>query len=711
MRILLLTLLSAAAASGQWQILTSFENDQELQILRPRNTRIEVVEQGVTDGAKALRIEFDAVAWPSLWFSPAQAFDLREFGEIQMDITNPMEEALVFRVRVDDDPRADGSRYCRTGGATIAPGETRTFSFPLKHAGGAEFGMKGLPSWPGARSLGSSGWWILDVSHIVAFQIFMGSPPGRKALIVDHVRFGPAPPLEGIVDEFGQYAHADWPGKVYAHEEFAARREAESTDLESDPGPADRDRFGGWAEGPQLEATGNFRTEKVAGKWWLVTPDGRLFFSAGLDGIRPVEHTFITGREQMFGWLPGEDDPLRRYVQQVSGAVEGPIREGLAINWYGLNLERKYGRDPFERWAATALMRLRSWGFNTIANWSDSRLFGRSVPYVVAGGIGGSHNRIRVDHPSAGATIHDPFDPAFAVSARNSLRAQAAAAAWDPYCIGYFVDNEIAWGNRDNESNRYAVATGALAQEFERSPAKRAFVEMLRARYPSLEALAAAWGVAAASWEGITAAPSLNARVRADYSAFVKEHARQYFRVVRGELKSLDPDHLYLGSRFAWFTQEAAEACAEFCDVMSFNVYQRKIAPSNWSFLEALDRPAVIGEFHFGALDRGMFHAGLQAAADQQERARFFREYVESVLDHPSFTGCHWFIAADQPLTGRTRDGENYNIGFVSITDTPYPEMVAAAKAVHATMYRRRFGVPEETAGSEFTARRPGKDQ
>jgi agarase len=40
-------------------------------------------------------------------------------------------------------------------------------------------------------------------------------------------------------------------------------------------------------------------------------------------------------------------------------------------------------------------------------------------------------------------------------------------------------------------------------------------------------------------------------------------------------------------------------------------------------------------------------------------------------------------------MTGRTYDGENYNIGFVDVTDTPYPEMVEAARAVHATLYQR----------------------
>lgn len=701
--ILLALLVAPPAAIAQSQLVTSFEDDTQLAILRPRNTRIEVVDRGVTEGNKALRIEFDTVQWPSLWFSPPEPFDLSSYGEIALDITNPMDEPLVFRLRVDDDPRANGSEYCRTGGATIAPGETATFSFPLKTASGAEFGMKGLPAWPGSRSLGSSGWWTLNLGRIVAFQIFMSSPSSQKTLLVDNVRFRPAPALDGIVDEFGQYAHADWPGKLYSHDDFAARRETERQQLEAEAaGLPDRDHFGGWAEGPRLPSTGFFHTAKVEGKWWLVTPDGTLFFSAGQDGIRPVEYTFTTGRESMFSWLPDEQDPLRKYVQHVGGAVTGPIREGLAINWYGLNIERKYGGpDPFEAWAHVALQRLQAWGFNTIANWSDARLFRRDVPYVIPGGIGGAHNRLTTNVPSTGATIHDPFDPRFAVNVRNSLRAQALAAAGDPYCIGYFVDNELSWGNRDNDRNRYALATAALSQAYEQSPAKRAFVALLQAKYGSLAELNTEWGTEFAAWETIQAPPAsagLNDALKADYSAFVKEHARQYFRTVRDELKALDPNHLFLGSRFAWYTPEAAEACAEFCDVISFNVYQRGINPAAWTFLEALDRPAIIGEFHFGALDRGMFHTGLQAAASQDERARLYRDYVNSVADHPSFIGCHWFISADQPLTGRTRDGENYNIGFVTITDTPYPEMVDAARAVHGEIYRRRAQPPGANA-------------
>jgi len=46
----------------------------------------------------------------------------------------------------------------------------------------------------------------------------------------------------------------------------------------------------------------------------------------------------------------------------------------------------------------------------------------------------------------------------------------------------------------------------------------------------------------------------------------------------------------------------------------------------------------------------------------------------------------------DEPLTGRAYDGENYNIGFLTVTDTPYPELVAAARAIYRQAYRQRSG-------------------
>lgn len=151
-----------------------------------------------------------------------------------------------------------------------------------------------------------------------------------------------------------------------------------------------------------------------------------------------------------------------------------------------------------------------------------------------------------------------------------------------------------------------------------------------------------------------------------------------------------DVNPLYLGCRFAWCTPEAVEAAAEVGDGLSFKLYVPKIDKTRWQFLEAYDRPILIGEFHFGALDRGML--GLVPAENQRQRAQIYADYVRSVVEHPYFVGCHGFQYIDQPLTGRRFDGENDNIGFITITDTPYPEMVAQACAIHRTVYRIRWG-------------------
>ena len=57
----------------------------------------------------------------------------------------------------------------------------------------------------------------------------------------------------------------------------------------------------------------------------------------------------------------------------------------------------------------------------------------------------------------------------------------------------------------------------------------------------------------------------------------------------------------------------------------------------------------------------------------------------------PGFIGAHWFTWRDEPVLGRM-DGENYNIGFVDVTDRPYPELVEAAKATHRSLLEIHSG-------------------
>ncbi len=158
---------------------------------------------------------------------------------------------------------------------------------------------------------------------------------------------------------------------------------------------------------------------------------------------------------------------------------------------------------------------------------------------------------------------------------------------------------------------------------------------------------------------------------------------------MRGLHKQLPPNQLCLGCRFAWVNDRAAAAASRFCDVVSYNRYTRSVADLRLP-AGAEDKPLIIGEFHFGALDRGLFHTGLVPVADQAARAEAYRAYVRGALANPLMVGTHWFKYQDEPTTGRPLDEENYQIGFIDICDTPYPETIAASREVGNEMYKLR---------------------
>jgi len=150
----------------------------------------------------------------------------------------------------------------------------------------------------------------------------------------------------------------------------------------------------------------------------------------------------------------------------------------------------------------------------------------------------------------------------------------------------------------------------------------------------------------------------------------------------------LRPNQLYMGCRFAWVNDRAARAAGKFCDIVCYNRYRYSV--EELRLPGEIDMPLIIGEFHFGALDRGMFHTGLRKTANQEDRADKYRDYVQGALRNPYIVGTHWFQYKDQATTGRG-DGENYQIGFIDICDKPYPEIVRACREVGYNLYEYRL--------------------
>ena len=636
-------------------------------------------------------VTFKVADWPGIYVQTAQPEDWSGYDALSLDVENPGGEAVEINVRVDDAPDSDGRRNCAYGHATIAAGRRARFLCPVGRQP-MDFGIRAFPPPEGAVWMASGGERI-DRKHVYKWLVFLSSPVTEHTLVLRGARLeSVADTMNAVVDRYGQFTRATWAGKMTSDADLKKAARVEESDLKARPQLAGRDEYGGWSAGPALDATGRFRTAKINGKWWFVTPTGHPFWSAGVDCVGLGESTMISGRERSFTWLPGRDEPLGELWGHTDRVHSGPAKSGDTYDFRGANEERKYGANWRSLALDRALDRLRAWGFNTVGNWSDRRTWElKRVPYVATAGIGGSHMTIHTGNDYWGP-MPDVFDPQFAKDVVSSLE-QIRVPIGDPWCVGWFVDNELSWAGSGEENGRFGIAYGAL-REGARSPAKQAFVGMLKEKYGDVSVLNAAWGSQFASWEALAAPVQLTeagaAKRKDDLIAFVKLYAKNYFKPIVDEIHALDPGALYLGPRFAWYGRDAVEVCAQYADVVSFNVYQRKLDPKAWAWVSQLGKPCIIGEFHFGALDRGMFHPGLVAASDQADRAKMYTEYVESVLDNPSFVGCHWFQYADEPILGRSFDGENYNIGLISVVDNPYPELVSAAKAVNAEVYTRR---------------------
>jgi len=422
------------------------------------------------------------------------------------------------------------------------------------------------------------------------------------------------------------------------------------------------DRFGGDTSVPRA-ATGFFRTECIAGCWWLVTPEGHPFFSVGAN------------------------------VMSFNGTAN---REGVCH--YGDACRRKYASR--EAWAAAQVERCQAWGINTVGCWSDWELFRGRLPYTVNLDVGAANWL-------SGAWA-DLFDEAFAARVREKMGQVAVPLKDDPFLIGYFLGNEMKWGP-DHRG-------GSLLEDFFGKPAesaaKRALIGFLRQRYDSPEALRQDVDTPAASWEELAAAKTIVLRptpaAAALPLAWAETVAERFFAVTARELKAADPNHLDLGVRFiSQMTPPAVlRVAGRYVDVMTINFYDIGnlvyLIRGLWPDYLPVDgdlarhfqvggRPILVSEWGYRAADTGHPNSWppiYPVLPDQEARAAAYEAFVRRLLACPWFVGHHWFQWADQPREGRF-DGENNNFGLVSLDDDPYAPLVQRSALLSRAAYGR----------------------
>lgn len=509
--------------------------------------------------------------------------------------------------------------------------------------------------------------------HVVTFS----APKGVGEFMIGKTTPDDLP--QPLVDEAGQLVGEQWEGKVNDLSELPADGKKDLAKYASNKPLPGYSRYGGWLNGPRFEATGRFYTKKVDGKWWFVDPDGYLFWSLGVTCVGFGEPTRIAGREQFFPPMSADKKP------RLWTADDRKLEEGeVVFNYVYSNLKHKYGKNWITDHTTVCLGRMLEWGLNTCGAWPMESVLGQQrVPYTL------------IIHPGQQTIgefnkVPDPFSAEFKDGLREEMKALSKKYAGDPWNLGIFIDNELHWSN----GNRLVMQ---IIDQDSSVPAKKGMIRFLNKKYGSIDALNTAWATAFASFDTIRnpGGDIKGAAVfHADMKACLDHHADTYFSKCAAAVREFLPGTLYLGCRFHGDVYGKANpviqrAASRHCDVVSFNIY--KVSPKGFDAPMEVDRPWIIGEFHYGTGSHGVWGHGLIPAMDLDHQAELYEAYVGEVLDHPNFIGAHWFQWADHITTGRY-DGENYRIGFVSIVDRPYTTLVDSVKKMAQGMYQQRSG-------------------
>ena len=419
-------------------------------------------------------------------------------------------------------------------------------------------------------------------------------------------------------------------------------------------------------------AEGFFRVRQADdGRWWLVNPLGHGMVVLGLEHVRMDGFADATGRK--------------------------PIEEA--------NLA-KYGTA--EKWAETASGRIGTWGFNFLGSGSADEVRHRNAAHTIIAPLGGSQSA-RADDPdrwilpggySPCKAMPNVFHPKFAETIAEVAQGVCAPHADDPWLVGWFSDNELAWWGRWG-LGRYGlfdVVRELPAEHTARQALERFMEERGRASAEATDA---------------------------DKGDFVGLIAERYFAAARDAIRKADPNHLYLGARFAvpeLTPDQVLAAAGRQCDVVSVNLYpwadlernevRDDIPVGTTSLVDVMrrlnrlsGRPVLMTEWSFSGLDSGLpCDKGVGARyATQVERAHAAALCARTLLALPFSLGYDFFMYPDEPSTQSSN--ENMNYGLVSADDEPYEMMTKMFTRLNAESLKwRRAALPKVRAASGETA-------
>ena len=379
------------------------------------------------------------------------------------------------------------------------------------------------------------------------------------------------------------------------------------------------------------------------GVFWFVSPAGQREFLNTVTTVQPFQQT---------------GDPAG--IHFVSRDWDGGI--GMT--------------GDLDRWATRTLARVRETGFKGLGAWSNHVFHKYDVPMTR------DLNVWQWMMPD-GKRL---YSPAWQATADRAVREQCGPLRDNRNLVGYFIDNEIDWGDG------FAGPAYYFNHLPPTDPNRIEVVKVIREVWPKIEQFNAEWRSELKDWSDLDAwqtlphPPGAYGRL---FSAWLSHLAHDYFRITCGLIREHDPNHLILGVRFRGYApREVVAASRGFTDAQSINYYVADARFDEQMFRMMHEasggQPLMITEYSFHALDGRSGNrntAGFAAQVlDQRARAEAYRLFTLRAARIPFVIGADWFQWSDEPPGGRSSDGEDVNFGVVDVDDHPYEPLVRAIR-------------------------------
>ena len=394
------------------------------------------------------------------------------------------------------------------------------------------------------------------------------------------------------------------------------------------PTPPAVDAWGGRLDRPARLATGFFRTEKIGNHWWLITPEGHLYFNVAVNSVRPP--------------------PGAKGVEPAAFA-ERATRELRELGFNGT------GNGSLSQ--LTALPHPLPWCPRLDFAASFARQHGQTYP--TSGHTGFNEDCIPIFHPD--------FEP----WARRHA-ASLAATVKDSSILGIFTDNELQCPPDLLDRHLRLEATNPYF-----SPGRAAAEAWLTARGRPLDPARLT----------LRDRCEFIAHVFATYSRIVHDAVRAYDA---NHLILGSRFHIH-ATQFdnPWFWP-AVGPWMDVVAVNYYGLWgpQREEIES-WS--TAMNRPVILTEWYAKALDApGLSNARGAGwlVRTQDDRGRYYQHFVLAALETPALVGFHYFKYLDDPAESKALDSAGgSNKGLYNTRGEPWLPLTTRAQAVNRLAY------------------------